>query len=116
MSSTATSPPPPMSHRRKKPRHDRGVAGNGKKFGCLKPVDNPHAVRSYYTSLVGLVPLAGAVCGPLAVCLAAAGLLRRARKPDSGGGNFAAAGLILGGLEVLTHAVGLNLIARGLGW
>ncbi len=116
MSSTAIVSSPPMSARRKKVSRSNAATGNGKKFGCLKPVDNPLAVRSYSVSLYGLIPVAGAVCGPLAAGLGVAGLLHRAKKPDGGGANFATAGIILGGLEMLTHAIGLPMIARGFGW
>src|SRR4051812_31114371 len=116
MSLTATASSPPTPPRRKKAPRPGGAPGNGKKFGCLKPVDNRLAVRAYTVALVGLVPVAGAVCGPAAAGLGVAGLARRARRPDSGGGNFATAGLVLGGLEMLTHALGLPLIASGLGW
>src|SRR4051812_12969 len=103
MSSTATASSPPTP-RRKKPRRPGAAPGNGKKFGCLKPLDNPLAVRSSSVALVGLVPAAGAVCGPVAAGLGVAGLVRRARRPECGGGNFATAGIVLGGLEMLTHA------------
>lgn len=116
MSSTATSSSPPMAPRRKKAPRPNGASGNGKKFGCLKPVDNPLAVRSYFVSLYGLIPVAGAICGPVAAGFGVAGLLRRSRKPEGGGGNFAIAGIVLGGLEMLTHAIGLPMIARGFGW
>lgn len=115
MSAAAVPNPASPSHRFAKPRRRRGVS-KGELFGCLKPVDNPLAVRSYALSLYGLIPLAGAVCGPAAVGLGVVGGARRLRKPECGGGNFALAALVLGGLETLTHAVGLGCIARGMGW
>lgn len=114
MTATVSSPPSPAV-RAAKPRTRAGIAKD-KLFGSLMPLNNPLAVRAYGLSLYGLVPLVGAVCGPVAFGLGLVGGVLRGRKPEIGGGNFVLAAVILGGIESLAHVFGLASIARGLGW
>lgn len=109
-SSPANQPP-----KKRRPR-SRDLAAAGEVFGDFTPWRNRPAVYSYIISLYGLVPLAGLLLGPVAILLGVVGWIRNRRQPDIRGGNFAAAGMVLGSIDLLFNAVGLALIARGLGW
>jgi hypothetical protein len=85
-------------------------------FGQIVPWQNPAAVYSYYVALAGLTPVLGTVLGPAAVLTGVVGLIRRRRRPEVHGANFAFAGIVLGILELLFNTAGVWCIGRGMGW
>jgi len=75
---------------------------------------NRPAVLAYRCAQVGLIPGLGLLLGLAAIGLGVRGRQVFLADPESRGLGHAVAGIVLGGLEVLTNAVGLALIAYGL--
>jgi hypothetical protein len=106
---------PDAAPRKRRPR-SRDLAAAGEVFGDFTPWRNPSAVYSYVTSLIGLTPILGLILGPLAVALGFRGRAQLRRNPDVRGGNFAAAGMILGSIDFFFNLAGLACLGHGLGW
>ena len=76
--------------------------------------NNPKALAAYRCAIYGLIPVAGLLLGPIAVALGILGWRHFRNHPGDRGGGHAAAGVILGLLELLTNGIGLSFIAFGL--
>ena len=100
--------------KKRKPRN-RDL-GDAEVFGDFTPRRNPAAVKSYAFSLYGLVPVLGLILGPIAIVLGILGHRRHRRDPSIKGRNFAAAGIIIGSLTVVTNVAGIACIGHGMGW
>jgi hypothetical protein len=105
-----TGSPGPKPRRPRRPRVEMEV------FGSFTPWKNPAAVYSYGVALAALTPVLGLVLGPIAVGLGIVGLIRRRRRPEVQGANFAVAGIFLGSLNTVLNAAGVWCIGRGMGW
>jgi hypothetical protein len=80
----------------------------------FQPPNNHRAVAAYRCAVYGIIPVAGLLLGPVAVGLGILGWRHYRNNPDDRGGGHAAAGMILGSLELLLNGLGLSLIWVGL--
>ena len=85
-------------------------------FGDQRPWKNLAALYGYRSSAFGLIPVLGLVLGPLAILLGAMGIWRHHKDESVGGYSQSRAAVFLGVLETVCNAVGIYLIARGIGW
>jgi len=102
----ATPPPSPKRPRRK----DEDLPTS------YLPTLNIPARRAYQYAVAGLVPVVGLAAGPIATINGIMGIRLVSRKPEVGGRAHALVGVWLGAAEFLTNAVGLAMVAHGLGW
>ena len=75
---------------------------------------NRAALRAYRLSLIGLIPLAGLVFGPVAIVLGVWAGLRGRKDPAFTARGPVIAAVILGVLDALTNWGGVVLIVLGL--
>lgn len=87
---------PPITQPRPSPAPppDDGVA-------TLIPYRNPHALIGYYTSIGSLLPVLGAIAGPVAIVLGIIGLRKRKADPRKKGSVHAWIAIILGAIGTL---------------
>jgi hypothetical protein len=76
---------------------------------CTNETNRP-ALRAYRISLLGLIPVLGALLGPVAVLLGALTLWRRKAQPEFTAHGPALAAVVLGSLITLTNWAGLALV------
>ncbi len=105
-SSEPSSAKPPKRRRRGEDRSELPLTS-------FLPERNPAAARAYVCALLGLIPVAGILLGPVALLFGWIGWRRYRANPDILGGGHALTGLILGPLELLVQLLGLALIAKG---
>jgi hypothetical protein len=103
-----------LSGRRKSGRKRSLAEDHDSPFAPCTNETNRPAIRAFRISLCGMVPVAGALLGPVAVLLAAVVLWRRKGNPEFTAHGAAYAALLLGGLTALTNWVGLALMVLGL--
>jgi hypothetical protein len=99
------------------PRRNRKRSDRDQVPLSFLPLRNPRARFAYLSALVGLVPGLGLLAGPFAMVYGWLGL--RAGRTESVAGNglgHAVVSMVLGSMEMVANAVGLPLLARGLGW
>jgi hypothetical protein len=75
---------------------------------------NRAVYRAYQLCLIGLLPFAGLLLGPLSAVLAWHGARRVADDPGFSAQPYAAAAIVLGILSGITNWVGLTLMILGL--
>lgn len=88
------------------PPPDDGVA-------TLIPYRNPHALIGYYTSIGSLLPLLGAIAGPVAIVLGIIGLQKRKADPRKKGSVHAWIAIILGSIGTLISVGCIGAIIFG---
>ncbi len=79
------------------------------------PEGNEHARRAYICAIIGMMPVVGIVLGPAGFVFGWLGYRAAHRSCGGKGLGHAVVSMILGGLETIANAVGLPLVARGLG-
>jgi hypothetical protein len=80
--------------------------------GVMIPYKNPPALIGYYMAVASLIPVLGALLGPVAVGLGIAGLRKRLKNPEVHGIAHAWIAIILGGICGIGYITLLVISAR----
>ena len=75
---------------------------------------NRPALRAYWLSLFGLIPIAGLVLGPAAVVLGALAARKARTEPTFSAHGPLLASVVIGTIDTLTNWAGVTLMALGL--
>ncbi|HVS37058.1 MAG TPA: zinc ribbon domain-containing protein [Gemmataceae bacterium] len=97
---------------RRPPR--RRVIEDGEAAGSPNVPSNRPALRAYRLSLIGLIPIAGLVCGPVAVILGALAARKVRGEPTFTAQGPLLASVVIGAIDAVTNWVGVTLMAIGL--
>ena len=95
------------------PGDRRARRGRGDATGGLIPYKNAKALASYYCGVFALIPCLGAILGPVALILGFMGLAHANKMPESKGKAHAIVGIVLGGLVILGHIIGVAVLGFG---
>jgi hypothetical protein len=98
----------------RRPRRRAGAEESDSPFGPLGDGPNRRALVAYRIAVVGLIPVAGLVAGPVAVLLGCLAWHRDRKDEGFNAWGPLHASLLLGALCTLTNGVGLTLLALGL--
>ena len=74
------------------------------------PYKNIAALTSYYTGVFSIIPVVGALLGPVALITGVLGLKKVKENPESKGGFHCWVGIVLGALVSLAHLAIVVLI------
>jgi hypothetical protein len=104
--------PPPAAPPIVPPVTSAPVAPPDDGVATLIPYRNPHALIGYYTSIGSLLPLLGAIAGPIAIVLGIIGLRKRKADPRKKGSVHAWIAIILGAIGTLISVgcIGLSIV------
>ncbi len=98
----------------RKPARRRNGAEEPNTPAAQTVASNRAALSAYRLSLIGLIPLAGLVLGPVAIALGAWAAYRGRKDPAFTARGPVIAAVILGVLDTLTNWGGVVLMALGL--
>jgi hypothetical protein len=87
-----------------------GGGGGDDAIATIVPFRNSYALIGYYVSIGSLIPLLGAILGPLAIFFGFKGLKVRRENPAVHGTAHCWVAIILGGLVTLAHLAGIVAI------
>jgi hypothetical protein len=87
--------------------------GADEAMSAIVPFSNPPALIAYYLAIASLIPVAGAILGPLAIRFGVRGLRFRREHRVARGGAHARTAIILGSIVSLVH---LALVAFLILW
>lgn len=105
-----------MSAQKKSSRPGRKRLDKSDVPPSIFPTDNPRARTAYICTLLGLIPVLGLPMGLAAVVYGRMGYRAAKTREDRNGLGHSLVSMVVGGLEFITNAVGLPMVASGLGW
>lgn len=82
-------------------------------IATIIPFRNGHALGGYYTSIGSLIPLVGAIAGPIAIWLGVKGLQRVKADPRVKGTAHAIVAIVLGSIGTLISLSCVGTIILG---
>lgn len=105
-----------MSGQRSSSRPGRKRLDKSDVPASIFPANNRYARNAYRCALIGLVPILGLVFGLGAMIYGRLGYRYAQTREDRNGLGHSFVSLFVGGLEFLTNAVGIPMVAAGLDW